>query len=193
LAYTDSVKNRTWAVGSSQNERLRSDLGESSPRVSMTRRKWGGRRRCVPAKVDGGSAGDPGHQEVHDEVQEETPNSKASQGGLGVALVDRKVRTEKFPVVAASATDGCIVLEILEMIGGVREMREDEVNQLVPEGAALTRLIDGFASVLAAAMGNSGEQFLRPGGDWEVEKRGYRGGRRGLYIEANREALDGCD
>jgi hypothetical protein len=50
-----------------------------------------------------------------------------------VALVDRKVRTEKFRVVAASATDGCIVLELLEMIGGVREMREEEENQLVPE------------------------------------------------------------
>jgi hypothetical protein len=48
-------------------------------------------------------------------------------------LVDRKVRTEKFRVVAASATDGCIVLELLEMIGGVREMREEEENQLVPE------------------------------------------------------------
>jgi hypothetical protein len=48
-------------------------------------------------------------------------------------------------------------------------------------GAELTRLIDGFASVLAAAMENSVEQFLRPGGDWEGEKRGYRGGRRGIY------------
>jgi hypothetical protein len=27
---------------------------------------------------------------------------------------------------AASATDGCIDLELLEMIGGVREMREEE-------------------------------------------------------------------
>jgi hypothetical protein len=36
-------------------------------------------------------------------------------------------------VVAASATDECIALGLLEMTGGVRDMREDEENQLVPE------------------------------------------------------------
>jgi hypothetical protein len=33
-----------------------------------------------------------------------------------------------------------------------------------------------ISASLPAGMKNSGEPFLRPGGDWEGEKRGYRGG-----------------
>jgi hypothetical protein len=40
---------------------------------------------------------------------------------------------ERLKTMAASATDGRIDLGLLEMIGGVREMREEKENQLVPE------------------------------------------------------------
>jgi hypothetical protein len=95
-------------------------------------------------------------------------------------MVDRKVRTEKFQVVAASATDGCIVLELLEMIGGVREMREEEENQLVPErGGAIPQGRRNRARTVAAVR-LSGERLLGSGsvidrGKKEEEERRGRG------------------
>jgi hypothetical protein len=83
---------------------------------------------------------------------------------------------------AASATDGCIDLELLEMIGGVREMREEEENQLVPErGGAIPQGRRNRAGMPADTSG-SDEKSRRSGNVPCENRKGGRGRRwRGLY------------
>jgi hypothetical protein len=50
---------------------------------------------CALVVIDGGFAGAPGTRGVEDEDPQESGNTKASLGGLGVVLVDREVRTEE--------------------------------------------------------------------------------------------------
>jgi hypothetical protein len=95
---------------------------------------------------------------------------------------------------AASATDGCIDLELLEMIGGVREMREEEENQLVPErGGAIPQGRRNRAGMPADTSG-SDEKSRRSGDVPRENRKGVRGRRwRGLYSRGRSVDLAGIE
>jgi hypothetical protein len=63
------------------------------------------RWHCALVVIDGGSAGAPGTRGVDDEDPHELGNTKASQGGLGVVLVDGELRTEEVLAVVIFGDD----------------------------------------------------------------------------------------
>jgi hypothetical protein len=86
-----------------------------------------------------------------------------------------------------------VVLKIAKTNGWFRGVRNCKVKRVVPEKRLRRPAARRNRRITVTYTRSSGEQFLQPGGDWEGEKRGYSGGRPGLYIDANREALDGRD